>query len=273
MRPAVRRAVRGCPHHPAMTSTLPRSTSSTQTTSSTRASHPLLVGLDREWQATSHRPAAVRRARTWGLPIEFDSLDGIIATTGWYATADERHAAGHCTTPAVDAVMERLLVAARTDDLAARVVLQRLLPGLVGLARRWQRRHDGDAFADAVAAAWPVIRQYPVERRPLHLVANLLNDCQYHAYRRAGRRMLVSVPVEDRHLDGADDSAHVEPLHELVAVAACTSALSARDRCLLGLLLSGRSMVEVAQLLEVSERTVRNHRDHMVSQMRDAMAA
>lgn len=284
VRVAVSRAVRGHPHDPAMTTTLPHCTVHTSTVHTTglagsglsgtgRSTHPLLVGLGREWQATSHRPSAVRRARTWHLAVEFGSLDGIVAATGWYATADERHAAGRCTTAEVDAVMQRLLLAARTDDLAARVVLQRLLPGLVSLARRWQRRHDGDALADVLAAAWWVIRQFPVERRPQHLVANLLNDCEYHAYRRAGRRLLVQTPVEERHLDGADDCHRVEPLHELVDVVACTSSLTAHDRRLLGLLLSGRSLVEAAAELDVSERTVRNHRDLMVSRMRQAVAA
>lgn len=222
---------------------------------------------------TSHRRAAVARAHTWGLPCGFDSLDRLVAATGWYATADERHAAGRITTADADAVMERLLIAARTDDLAARVVLQRLLPGLVGLARRWQRRYDGDALAEAIVAAWPVIRQYPVERRPRHLVANLLNDCEYHAYRRSGRRLMVQVPVEEHHLDAADDRHEVEPLHELCAVASCTESLSTHERRLLGLLLSGRSLLEVAEALEVSERSVRNHRDLLVVRMRQAVAA
>ena len=235
--------------------------------------HPLLGALEREWQATSHRSASVRRAHTWGLPAAFDSLDGIVAATGWYATAEQRQAVRRCSTADIDAVMERLLLAARTDDLAARVVLQRLLPGLVSLARRWSRRYDGDALADVVTAAWPVIRQYPLERRPLHLVANLLNDCEYHAYRRAGRRMMMQVPVDERHLDAADECHQLEPLHEVVEVAACTAALTGHDRRLLGLLLSGRTMVEVAAELEVSERTVRTHRDHMVTRMRQAVAA
>lgn len=259
---AVSLPVRGVAHHPAMTSALPHPT---------RSNHPVLRGLLREWHGISHRPELVHRARGWALPVEFDSLDELVAATGWHGTAEERRAAPD--NPAADAVTERLLRAARTDELAARVVLQRLLPGLVSLACRWQRRHDGDAFADVVAAAWPVIREYPVERRPLHLVANLLNDCEYHAYRRAHRRMLVHVPVEATRLDRPEECHQVEPLHELVDVVSCTASLSAHDRRLLGLLLSGRSMVEVAATLDVSERTVRNHRDSMVSRMREALAA
>ncbi len=257
-----------------MTTLLPHTSRTTTNRAATNSSiHPLLAALQREWRMTAHRRAAVRQAHTWGVPCGFESLDRLVAATGWYATADERHAAGRITTVEVDAVMERLLVAARTDDLAARVVLQRLLPGLVSLARRWQRRYDGDALAEVIAAAWPVIRQYPVERRPRHLVANLLNDCEYHAYRRSGRRMMVQVPVEERHLDAADDRDHVEPLHELFAVASCAGSLSAHERRLLGLLLSGRSLVEVAEALEVSERSVRNHRDLLVTRMRQAVAA
>ena len=262
MRVAVSLPVRGVAHHPAMSSALPQPT---------RSNHPVLRGLLREWQGMSHRPEMVQQARGWAVPVEFESLDDLVAATGWYNTAHERNTATGAT--GGDAVTERLLLAARTDDLAARVVLQRLLPGLVSLACRWQRRHDGDAFADVLAAAWPVIRQYPFERRPLHLVANLLNDCEYHAYRRAHRRMLVHVPVEAVGLERPDECGHAEPLHELVDVVSCTASLTAHDRRLLGLLLSGRSILEVAATLEVSERTVRNPRDSMVSRIREALAA
>ncbi len=85
----------------------------------------------------------------------------------------------------------------------------------------------------------------------------------------------MQVPVEERHLDAADERVTaLEPLHEVVEVAACTAELTGHDRRLLGLLLSGHTMVEVAaELLEVSERTVRTHRDHMVTRMRQAVAA
>ena len=67
-----------------------------------------------------------------------------------------------------------LMVAARDDALAARIVLQRILPALAGLARRgagtWADRQD--LLDELVANAWLRIRSYPVERRPHRVAAN-----------------------------------------------------------------------------------------------------
>ena len=228
------------------------------------------------------RRASVGRARTWGLAVDITSLDDVVLATGWYDSAQRRLGTatpidpvsphgGHRNAVAAEAVMHRLLLAAQHDDLAARVVLQRLLPGLITRARRWTRRHDGDALADVVAAAWTVIRTYPLARRPHHLVANLLNDSEYHAFRRAGRRMLQQVPVEHRHLDLPVEHVAHEPLRELADVVSCARSLCDADRRLLSLLLSGSSTLEMAATLEVSERTVRNHRAHLVEVLRDTI--
>ncbi|MEI7546747.1 MAG: LuxR C-terminal-related transcriptional regulator [Actinomycetota bacterium] len=238
---------------------------------------PLAVRLDREWQALCDRPAVMRRARAWGIASEFHSLDELVAATGRRPSAGciAAEPADPVDQVAANALVARLLLIARTDDLAARVVLQRLLPGLLAAARRWQRRNGSatDAFDELVAAAWAVIREFPVERRPQHLVSNLLRDSEYHAFVRARRRLLVHEPVATDRLDGPEHPAPVEPLGELIEVVACTPSLSAHDRRLLSLLLSGRTTLEVAAALQISERTVRAHRDSMVGRMRQAMAA
>jgi DNA-binding CsgD family transcriptional regulator len=225
----------------------------------------------------------VRRAAAWPLGIRFNSLDELVAATGYHASRQARLDAGQAGRSSVDEVaaarrandvLSGLLALAGTDDLAARVVLQRLLPGLFAIARRWQRRcgESCDAVAEVVSAAWGVIREYPLERRPHHLVANLLHDSEYRAFIKASRRMLVQEPVEPSRLDLPGTPAAAEPWGELAEVVACT-ALTAHDRRLLGLLLSGRSTVEVAAALHVSERTVRSHRESMVARMRHAVAA
>lgn len=246
---------------------------------------PLAVRLDREWQVLAARPATLRRARAWGLGVPFASLDDLVAATGYRCCPAGRNTSHHHgevdPVPAgVDPnnVVARLLQAARTDDLAARVLLQRLLPGLVALARRWQRRHGAatDAFDEVVAAAWAVVREFPLDRRPEHLVPNLLRDAEYHAFIRPHRRALVHVPVSGDRLDHVVESHGVvgsDALGELAEVVAITPSLSAHDRKLLALLLSGRTTLQVAAALKVSERTVRAHRDSMVVRMRQAVAA
>ncbi len=232
---------------------------------------PLAVRLQREWLALSQRRAVVRRAHSWGLGLSFSSLDDLLAATG--------HRAVGATAPVeelpAEVVLAGLVRAARTDDLAARVLLQRLLPGLVAAARRWERRHGTatDAFDEVVAAAWVVVREYPYERRPHHLVANLLRDAEYHAFIRPRRRLVVHVPVATDRLDRPVDHERLDPLRELADVVACTPLLTAHEHELLVLLLSGRTTLDIAAELHVSERTVRAHRESMVGRMREAIAA
>ena len=219
---------------------------------------PLAVRLQREWLALSQRRAVVRRAQNWGLGLSFSSLDDLLAATGHRAVG-------------APAPVEEL----PAEVVAARVLLQRLLPGLVAAARRWERRHGTatDAFDEVVAAAWVVVREYPYERRPHHLVANLLRDAEYHAFIRPRRRLVVHVPVATDRLDRPVDHERLDPLRELADVVACTPLLTAHEHELLVLLLSGRTTLDIAAELHVSERTVRAHRESMVGRMREAIAA
>lgn len=264
-----------------MTTQLPHSHPSPQAQSAAQAPScnpggargcSLAMRLDREWQALTVRPAVLRRARTWGLGVPFAALDDVIAATGFRAGA---HVTPISAVAEHNEVVARLLLAARTDPLAARVLLQRLLPGLVAAARRWQRRLGGatDAFDELVAAAWAVLREFPLERRPHHLVANLLRDAEYHAFVRPQRRRLVLELASPERLDHAVESPPVTALAELADLVAGAPSLSAHDRRLLGLLLSGCSTLQVAAALHVSERTVRAHRDSMVVRLRQVAAA
>jgi DNA-binding CsgD family transcriptional regulator len=241
----------------------------------------LLLRLSREWRAICHRPAVVRRAEGWQLGIDFRSLDDIVAAAGWRhpGAADARETGSSVGECGSDEVLARLVLAARHDDLAARVVLQRILPGVVAAARRWARRPEGgpEALDELLAAAWTVIRTYPVERRAAHLAARLLRDAEYHAFVRAHRRLLVAESVPGERLDLPVD--HIDPLDdvapsvELAELVAAAHALTDRDRQLLALIVAGHSVGEVAAVLRVSVRTVTNHREAMVSRLRQTARA
>jgi DNA-directed RNA polymerase specialized sigma24 family protein len=236
-----------------------------------RSNHSLLVRLTSEWRRLAVDRERVAQALAWGLPFDFDTLDDILVAGGWYRSAGERGRTGSARASS-DVVLHALLVAARDDELAARVVLQRLLPGLVTLACRWQRRYDGDVVSELLAAAWPVIRTFPYERRPQHLVANLLNDCEYHAFRRANRRLMQQVATAPHELDCPVEPPPPDARAELAEVISCSRQLSEDDRYLLALLASGRSMLEVAGALAMSERTLRNHKARVMAHLRSAVA-
>jgi DNA-binding CsgD family transcriptional regulator len=247
----------------------------------------VLRRLFEEWEVIARRPALVRRARTWDLGIEFDDLDGLVEAVGFRQRPVD-HGMPHVGSAlssdplavVADEVLGRLLVVARTDELAARVVLQRLLPGLCAAARRWTGTRPGgtdDAFDEIVSAAWVVIRVFPVERRPGQLAPKLLRDAEHQAFVKATRRKWTSEAMEPATFDrrtAVPDGEHVDAADELAEVVELArSSLSDYDLRLLTLLRSGRSMAEVAEALAVSVRTVSYHRDALVQRMRTALVA
>ncbi len=220
------------------------------------------------------------------MGIEFADLDDIVAATGFWASREARIAAAETGAADADgsagcdgdAVLAQLLIAARTDELAARVTLQRLLPGLTSRARRWAHRPDGspEALDELVSAAWSVIRTFPVEARGTHLAARLLRDAEYQAFVRPSRRRGVQEPTEPALLDlPAPTESSVDPLQELADLVALARArsLPERDLAMVQLLVHGLSMAEVAAALKVSLRSVTTHRDSMVRRLREAARA
>jgi len=78
------------------------------------------------------------------------------------------------------------------DALAARTLLQMLLPGAKALARRLTWLGDAQERAAAITATlYEQIRTYPIQRRPARIAANLLADTHQRLSRRAG----VAVPA------------------------------------------------------------------------------
>lgn len=250
-----------------------------------------------DWSSIARRPSAVRRARTWSLDVDFSDLDHLLRLAGFREwppassasvvpgtvnpaadAGDAAHPAGDAAQSAADSLLGRLLVVARSDELAARIVLQRLLPGLSAAARRWSGDRPGgsnDAFDEIVSAAWLVIRAFPVERRPGHLAAKLLRDAEHQAFVKATRRRWTCESSEpsafERHVAVEQQA---EPSDELAeAVDAARHSLTARDLRLLELLTSGRSIPEVADELSVSVRTVGYHREALVHRLRAALVA
>src|SRR5688500_695097 len=101
-----------------------------------RGMHPVICcklssRLGREWARLSRRIALVERVRSWHLTERrFDTLDEFLAIAG-HRRADSVEA---------DAVLRGLVAIAAADRLAGRIVLQRILPGLLAVARVEQAR-------------------------------------------------------------------------------------------------------------------------------------
>jgi hypothetical protein len=157
------------------------------------------------------------------------------------------------------------------DDLAARVLLQLLLPGARSLARRWWAVGDAEERAAvAVGAVYQRIRSYPLARRPGKVAANILMD--------AARELRRAVPRTDIDLvgDATDQmvappqsargelSVAAHPALELVdvlsdavnegVIGAVDAELIARSR------IAGERMEDLAAGLNLKPRTVWSRR-------------
>lgn len=239
-----------------------------------RCSTRLLGELDRDWVRLRRRPAALRRVRRWSGDESFERLVRSIRSL------DDLVAASQPTDPAgserSDAVLRRLIAMADTDELAGRIVLQRILPGLISRSRRWMG-HDalGDPTDVAIGAAWIAIRQFDVTRRERHLAPALIADALWIGFRRDSRRMAASeVPVPETTM-----CAHAAPSSPIDPMVALASTLRAAERA--GVRSSDLSVIRniaaaggptrAASECRVTVRTIRNRRDRASRQIRRAL--
>lgn len=178
-----------------------------------------------------------------------------------------------------DRVLAVLAALAVDDELAARVVLQRLLPGLSAIARRRSRCVTDHLVNtdELVGAAWTVIRARPAKARRDFVASSLLRAIEHQVFVRHQRRRLVHELVEPATIDIAvePDEGGGNPLVQLVGAlrAAGPGALGEGDAALLTALLRNDRVRDAARELQISERTVRNHREAMVGRLRHALAA
>jgi len=148
-----------------------------------------LVGLQREWEVLA-RGRLRLELRAWVVSEavlgRFETPDRLIGFLWDQRAASEEK----------DRVLLALLRRARTEELASRLVLQAMLPGLKTLAGAMLKRHpehrDPALERDEL---WQVlfvemlerIKTYPLERRPGSVAANLVLDVKHAVLAEAQR--------------------------------------------------------------------------------------
>jgi hypothetical protein len=192
-------------------------------------------------------------------------LDSIIAATQRGAPHD-------------DEILLRLVELARHDELAGRIVVQRLLPGLIARSVRHRSyADDTDPVEIVVAAAWIAVRSFDTERRRHHVAASLISDAVFTAFRAPLRRRSAAEQVRapERFDDLTRTIAEPSPLEELAEVvrSARRAGVPAADLELLSRLAQVESTTTIAREREVTTRTIRNHRARAVERVRTAIAA
>ncbi len=226
--------------------------------------------LAAEWARLRIRPDMLRQADGWGL-IEgsLHDLDQVLTVVGYDRDTDEL----------AEMAMRRLVELAATSDLAARVVIQRLVPGLLSVVRR--RRRDGcagggDLFEELLGALWISIRTYNTDRQPSSVAAALIADADYRAFRVSWRRKSNGerpTDLSDEPIASHERTSSCDELAELLALAR-QSGFDADDLLLLRNLLEQPTANDAARVLKITPRTLRNRRDRITLQLRElALAA
>jgi hypothetical protein len=234
----------------------------------------LADGLNNEWRRLCADPAALARVNGWRLPVgPVDHLDQLLWHAGYGKPVDDEPG---------DRLLAVIVHRAARDELAARIVLHRILPGLIRIALRRGRIVDGGAaaaFAELASAAWLTIRTFPIDRRGHCVAANILRDVEYQSFVRAERRLTREVGVGDVEAAVGDvPDAEVDPdpgarqeWGELVAWAR-RRGVDGGQLDLLVRMARGQSNVEIAKALACTDRTIRNRRDAALAAVRRAYA-
>lgn len=218
-----------------------------------------------EWTRLRTRPEHLATAGSWQLvdhPV--DDLDDILGAVGFERSPDD----------GTERCLRRLVELAATDDLAARIVVQRILPGLLAVVRR--RRGASDyVFEELLGAAWIAIRTFNPSRAPRSIAASLISDADYAAFRADGRRRSsLERPVDTQLVDRPHEHEpnSCEQLADLMTEAA-DAGVPSDDLDLLRQLLDTPTANQLAQVLQITPRTIRNRRDRITSRLREVALA
>ena len=223
--------------------------------------------LDRDWQFLRTRRVSLICARAWDLTPPGIALDDL----RWFIDATQRSGGREA-----DRLLGRLVSVAHHDDLAARIVVQRLLPGLVVQSRRHRFRCDGVEPLDLVVpSAWMAVKRFDVRRRSTHIAASLRSDAIHLAFRQPSRRVSRSDVVEPSDFDKRPAATTLGAFEELASAVALARRRGVADEHLelVRHLVRAGSPTQVALERGVTARTVRNHRDVAIRRIRAAVAA
>jgi hypothetical protein len=238
--------------------------------------------LQREWDRLKHCPRTLREVNSWGLSERpFFTLDEVLHAAGFFGAKCDSNA---------DRVLAEIVRRAATDQLAARIALQRVLPPMLAIGRRRGKLHRmgfDEAFSLVLSYGWEMIRTYPIDRRPTKIAANIVRDIEYLAFVRRERRKPEQERLDERRdliVDGFTTDARGivlrrgeteselpaeellnELLHEARAKDVSAKSLEVLEA------LRKQSVEQLADRYGVSPRTIREWRSDAVSELRERM--
>ena len=217
--------------------------------------------LEQEWNRLTADPASLQQLSRWDITeARFTDFDELLRATGF----------GYVQAPGSETLLRSLVALAATDHLAARVVLQRVLPGLVAAVRYRNRQMSPEtALSDLIAAAWLVIATYDSRRNPSSVAAAIIDSAVYRAFK-VERSRKVSEPLEhvERVLAQCESNAVAE-LNELreVLCEAERLGMSKDDIRLVFSIATGTSTETLAKEFGITSRAVRYRSQRLVENL------
>jgi hypothetical protein len=213
--------------------------------------------LDEEWIEIVRSSAARQRLASWAEESPalrgFDRLDGLIEHVNQRGQSVES-----------DRVLVELARRACLDDLAARTLLQAVMPGMRMLARRYRAIATAageDSVGLVVALTFERIRTYPFRRRPGRVAANVLFDVRQRLQRTVGRTRPTIVSLESLVVEPAGMNDDVCTPRALLEEAVAQDVIAARDADLIVLTrLHDHPVAELAAQLNCLPQTLRKRR-------------
>lgn len=232
-------------------------------------SGPVRDMLD-EWQRIATRRRVLAQVNAWPfVPHEITHLDQLLVLAGFGKAFNDDDG---------DRFLFELVQQAAVDELAALVVVHRVMPAIMSIASRRGRIHPGGAtgaITDLLGHAWIVVRTYPCDRRPRKVAANIALDIEYHTFVRPYRlKRIDSVNVapdimceivHDDHEENIGRNVRFSPQESADELAdilhdAESHGVDEHHLVLLRRLASGETGEEIAKTEGVSSRTVRSRR-------------
>lgn len=207
--------------------------------------------LEREWNHLVVDPKALKDLRNWSFDGQcFDEFDALLRATGF----------GCVDVDGSESLLRQLVSLAGRDGLAARVVLQRVLPGLVAAVRFRNRQMTPEmALSELIAAAWIVITTYDERRNPGSVAAAIIDSSVYRAFK-IERNRQATEPLEniERGLAHSDSDAFAElaELREVLSEAE-RLGMSKDDLRLVFSVATGTSTETLAKEIGITSRAVR----------------
>ncbi len=220
-----------------------------------------------EWARYSRRPAVLRHVNAWAfMPRRVEHLDEVLELSGFGRAIDDVEG---------DQFLWHLVREAEHDDIAARIVLHRMMPSIMNMARRrGPVVHGGIEMAmnDAIGTAWMIIRTFPHDRRPRKIAANIARDTENYAFVRPHRlRRVQEMQIGDEMLRDVFEyrySPDTGNSFDDVMAEAQENGVRAHHIELLQRLASGEHSRKIAEETGISPRTVRQHRKDAVEEVR-----